>query len=403
MTSQVKNMLIGCFVIAACALIIGMILFIEPSVGDGKQKLIARFSNINGISVGTRVLFAGKPIGEVDSIETIPHARQQRVDHSGNVYIYQLLLKIDSSVHVYNTDEISVQTSGLLGEKSIAITPKIPPKGVKPKLITMKTPVYAISTDPLEAMFADISDLSEKADKALEDIMKWFNQNSQNLSFAVAAFGEALDQISIAVKDVNEQQIIPEIKLSAQQLSLILSEVQEGMKALKKQDFFPHLATTMSNMSSITQSFNVTAKDLANGTGTIGKLINNDDMYLRVMGITSKIDTLLNDVNSYGLLFNYNKQWQRTRERQINMLNSLSTPQSFRDYFEGQLSTINNAMNRLSMLIEKAENSNNKTTIFSNEIFHQDFATLLKRVDELASHLKLYNEQLSNLSKQECK
>lgn len=70
MNEQIKNMLIGLFVVIACSLIVGIILFIEPSVGDGKQKLIVRFSNINGISVGTRVVFAGKPVGEVVDIET---------------------------------------------------------------------------------------------------------------------------------------------------------------------------------------------------------------------------------------------------------------------------------------------------------------------------------------------
>ena len=124
MIDYMKNMLIGLFVVVACALIVGIILFLEPSVGDGKEKLIVRFSNINGLSLGTRVMFAGKPVGEVVAIEQIPHAREQPTDELGQVYFYQLVLNIDSSVHVYNTDEITVQTSGLLGEKSIAIVKK---------------------------------------------------------------------------------------------------------------------------------------------------------------------------------------------------------------------------------------------------------------------------------------
>ena len=49
MGEQTKNMLIGGFVIASCITIIWLILFLKPSVGDNKQTLYVRFSNINQI------------------------------------------------------------------------------------------------------------------------------------------------------------------------------------------------------------------------------------------------------------------------------------------------------------------------------------------------------------------
>ena len=76
MGEQTKNMLIGIFVVAACFLIVSLILFLKPSVGDGKQTLYVRFSNINKINVGTRVMFAGKPVGEVVAIDEIYNARK---------------------------------------------------------------------------------------------------------------------------------------------------------------------------------------------------------------------------------------------------------------------------------------------------------------------------------------
>ncbi len=63
MGEQQKNMLIGIFVLAACATIISIVLFLRPTVGDGKKTLYVRFSNINKITVGTRVTYAGKPVG----------------------------------------------------------------------------------------------------------------------------------------------------------------------------------------------------------------------------------------------------------------------------------------------------------------------------------------------------
>ena len=140
MADYVKNTLIGLFVLVSGVLIVGSVLFLEPSVGDGKKALIVRFSNINGLALGTRVMLAGKPVGEVFTIEQIPNARQQPTDELGQVYFYQLTLNVDSSVRVYSTDEVTVQTSGLLGEKSIAIIPRVMPKGIVPALATSQTP-----------------------------------------------------------------------------------------------------------------------------------------------------------------------------------------------------------------------------------------------------------------------
>src|SRR5689334_19466886 len=148
MGEQIKNMLIGIFAIAACLLIVWIILFLKPSVGDGKQILYVRFSDVNKIPIGTRVIFAGKPVGEVVAITSIADARTKpSSDILGHLYYYQLELKIDSHVKVYDTDEITVQTSGLLGEKSIAIIPKPVPKGIVPQVLTSKTVVYAKSVD----------------------------------------------------------------------------------------------------------------------------------------------------------------------------------------------------------------------------------------------------------------
>lgn len=130
MSNSVKNLLIGLFLLAGLGVFVGFILFLRPSVGDQKQTLYVRFSTINKVNIGTRVLFAGKAVGEVAQINEIYHAREtQPSDQLGRLYFYQLTLKLDSSVHVYSTDEISIQTSGLMGKNRLPLFLKHPLKG----------------------------------------------------------------------------------------------------------------------------------------------------------------------------------------------------------------------------------------------------------------------------------
>src|ERR1700722_14911107 len=102
MTDQKKNFWLGLFLLSALIIAIALLLFLHPSAGNGKQVLHVRFSNIEKITPGTRVTFAGKPVGEVASIKEIKDARDQPPDASGNPYFYEVELKIDSGVQLYN-------------------------------------------------------------------------------------------------------------------------------------------------------------------------------------------------------------------------------------------------------------------------------------------------------------
>lgn len=324
---QTKNMLIGVFIIVACALFVSFILFLRPSVGDEGQTLTLRFSSINNVGVGTRVLFAGRPVGEVVSIEEIPDGRKQPVDELGRVYTYQLKVKIDSGIKVYDTDEVTIQTSGLLGEKSIGIVPKAAPPGVKPKLIT-DAPIYADSIDPLENALVQISDVANEMERTFRLAADWIDANDDNLT-----------------------AIIKDIK--------------------------------------------VMTTNISEGKGVLGKLINDDDLYIRFSAIMSKVDIILDDINHYGLLFSSNKGWQRTRLKRITELNALDTPNGFKSYFEGEVDTINLSMSRLKLLFEKAEEGPEKECIMESASFQRDFQQFKTEVEALSENLKLFNRQLS--------
>ena len=398
MGEQTKNMLIGIFVVGACFLIVSIILFLKPSVGNGEQTLYVRFSNINQINIGTRVTFAGKPIGEVVAIDEIYDARKAAMtDMLGRIYYYQLVLKIDSSVKVYDTDEISIQTSGLLGEKSIAIIPKAPPKGITPKLITTQ-PIYAESVDPIESALNELSDLSNSLQVTIKEVNRWLQKNGDDFGNTIRSFGAAMDEVKITAKSVNDLQLIPEIKTGVQNFSNTVCDIQHAIKEMTDGQVFINAGAVMKNLKSASQSFSVIGKDIASGKGTLGRLIQGDDLYLRVTAIMSKVNTLMNDINHYGILFHLNKSWQRQRAQRLTVLNALDNPQSFKNYFEDEVDDINTAMSRLSMLIDRAELSPEKDAILSDEKFKDDFAELLRQAEALSDNLRLYNQQLMEAS-----
>jgi phospholipid/cholesterol/gamma-HCH transport system substrate-binding protein len=395
MGEQTKNMLIGVFIIAACTLIVWLIMFLKPSVGNGEQIVYVRFSDINKINVGTRVMYAGKPVGEVVAINPIVDSRQYpHTDILGRLYSYQLTLKIDSHVKIYTTDQIALQTSGLLGEKSIAIVPKAPPKGVTPQLIVPKEPIYAESVDPIENVFVELSDLANDMEDTFREFTKWMRANGDSLGQTIQSIGDAMQEAKVAIGHINQAKIIDSVKQGVDNFSAAMGQMHAAIQEMHDGGTFANIGMVMTNLKGASRSIDLISKDIADGKGTLGKLIKGDDLYLRVTAIMSKVDTLMNDINHYGILFHLNKNWQRMRSQRVNLLNALNTPSSFQSYFETEVDQINTSMSRLSMLIDKAEESPEKQEILGNDRFKKDFAELLRQSEELSDHLRLYNQQL---------
>ena len=401
MTDQLKNILIGLFVVAAITIMVAMILFLKPTVGDGKKMLHVRFANIAGINVGTRVSFAGKPVGEVISMEEIYNAREMPTDEPGRVYFYELALKVDSSVEIYNTDEVAIRTTGLMGEKSIAILPKAPPEGVIAKPITNET-IYANSVDPLENTFKQMTKVATRVQVAVDHFDEWFEENRDILTQAITSFNGTMESMDKILTDADQQKLVATIGESVHLLNDNLVLVRSG---LDDDQLLHKAAALVGNLNQSMQAFNtdgvqamkninLITRDLSTGNGTLGRFLHTDDFYLRLNSLFGKAETLMNDVNHYGILFQYDKRWQRSRMKRANLLKSLDSPKDFHDYFESEVDTITTSLGRLTELLERAQESNEREKIVQSEPFRRDFAALLRQVQSLNDSIKLYNEEL---------
>lgn len=318
MSNRMKNLSIGLFILAAIGFTAIAILFIRPNVGDGEKELHLRLANITGLRVGTRVTLAGKAVGEISAIYEVENSREGPQDELGRAYFYELILKLDSSVNLYKSDEIKVYTTGLMGEKSIAIIPKATDKKIK---LEKEEIVFGNSSDFLQNVASDISLTASSIKTATEDFNTWFKKNGENITSSINNFNETIKSLDLLLK----------------------------------------------------------------GTGSISKFLKNDDFYFQVTTTMNKVNTLMNDINNYGLLFHYNKNWQRMRTKRACTLEKLSTSKEFTSYFEAEMDSITASLGRLSTLMQKDKN---------REAFKKEYPFLLKEVETLLDSIKLYTKNL---------
>jgi len=331
MNDQTKNLLIGVFVLIGLGILVYILLFLHPKIGDDGQELRVRFTDIDKISIGTRVLFAGHPVGEVTNIQEIDDARQSKQLYKGEVYIFELTLKIDSGVIVFTTDEISAMTSGLLGERQVLISPKSAKKGVALVRVTDQV-LYAVPPVSVEEAIKLVSDFTEK--------------------------------------------------------------LNDGMATLEEENFWENMAAIAENVAEISDAVNQPEEIesfIANASEFSDNL--NNDLYLRATSILSKGETLMDDINHFGLLFNTSKTWQRLRARRVNLMATLSTPQEFNNFFTDEIGQISSSLSRVNTLLNSGECVGYWKTLCSRE-FEVVFAELLRRIEGLEDNIKLVNQQI---------
>jgi phospholipid/cholesterol/gamma-HCH transport system substrate-binding protein len=202
-----------------------------------------------------------------------------------------------------------------------------------------------------------------------------------------------MTQIDTATRTINEHNLIPQLKEGTTAFTQSAQKIDAALAQMTQAGVFENIGPVVDNLKTVSNSLSDVCQNIATGEGTVGKLFKNDDFYLRMTAVMSKMDTLMNDVNHYGVLFHLNKGWQRTRAKRLTAMNALETPAAFKSYFQTEIDQINTAMARISMLIDKSKVE--EGNILEEGKFKENFAELMRQVTEMSENLHLYNEQLN--------
>jgi phospholipid/cholesterol/gamma-HCH transport system substrate-binding protein len=81
------------------------------AIGGATYEVNARFTNISGLKTGSQVFIAGVPVGHVDKIDL------------DSQYAAIVHLNVKRDVHLPSDTIASIKTSGLIGDKYIALAP----------------------------------------------------------------------------------------------------------------------------------------------------------------------------------------------------------------------------------------------------------------------------------------
>lgn len=121
---------VGIFVIVGVL----AVAFLAVSVGNGRLSMPnmslfnARFTNVNGLKTGSTVRIAGVTVGEVKSIAIKPEDMSALVS-----------FRVESNLKLDDDTVAAIRSSGLLGDKFIALKPGSSGTALKPGALIVDT------------------------------------------------------------------------------------------------------------------------------------------------------------------------------------------------------------------------------------------------------------------------
>ena len=246
------------------------------------------FNNSQGIDISDDVRMLGKKIGRVSGTEIIGQniAVKLTIDNS-----YSYKIPIDSDVEITQSD--------LMGSKFVSIYPG----NDKENFILPGETILGISTE-VASLTEDIGRFAKKINdtygqKQKEQVKNTINNIESASNYIDAFIAKNIDIITDEDKE-HLHSLLFNIDNASAYLSKLLNEESENIK-----ESIQNFNLTMKKIPDLSLQLNNTVLDLKdiikkinNNQGTLGKIINDENLYNNVNSLVLDANKLINDINN---------------------------------------------------------------------------------------------------------
>jgi phospholipid/cholesterol/gamma-HCH transport system substrate-binding protein len=308
-----KEIKVGLFTIIGVALLIMGYNFLRgfnPLLRYHKYYVV--YNNVSGVVKSTQVTINGFKVGQVESISML---------HTGNPNQMVVSIYVDRDIKLAKGTTATIISPAFIGTTDIVITPAT-------------GDVYYASNDTLVAGSEEslsgsiqkiVKPLQEKSEQVLVTLDKVLgSMNSVFDSTGTQKLATGINELSSALKHLNNitqrfdeltasendklkhmlshmESITRNLKNNNENISKALKNVSKISDSLAAAD----LVGTIAHTSSVMKQFAATLQNINEGNGTLGKLANDDSLYVNITKSSAELTALLKDIQEYpGRYFN---------------------------------------------------------------------------------------------------
>lgn len=280
----------------AVLVISGIVLFIflfnylkGNNLLDSSRTFYVVYDNVEGMASSTPVTINGLTVGKVQDINFSE-------DGSGRITVKLL---IDSDFEFSKNSIAELYEAGLLGGKAIAIIPAFDnaENAKKGDYLegTVKAGLTELVNQRLTPLQEKIETMMVSADSLLVNINSVFDvQTKANLKKSIAELAitiESFKNTSVAINSLitDNQETLNNTLSNIDTITSNLSKITDSVANANLGETINSLQLTISNFDKILAS-------IEKGEGSIGKLLNDDELYNNLKGASKEMEELLRDI-----------------------------------------------------------------------------------------------------------
>ena len=258
------------------------------SLFNNSKIISALYTDVEGLVIGANVTINGMNVGKVKNI-----------DFNENYEKIMVTFSLRNDLTFSNQSKAQLYEAGLIGGKAIAIIPiydngnvikngDLLPSDIKPGLTELVNQQIAPLQDKIEGLLTSADSLFA----GVSNVMNYETQN--NLKLALEGITESVDNVAKLTKNMN--QIVKQNERNFKGTMDNLKNTSKNLNQLTDSLNQMPLNSTIKNFEQTSTDLKTIISRLELGNGTIGKLLNEDGLYNKLLGSSEALEALLNDL-----------------------------------------------------------------------------------------------------------
>ncbi|UWX56057.1 MlaD family protein [Maribacter litopenaei] len=254
---------------------------------DNSKTLYAVYSDVGGLQAGTVVSINGFGVGKVNDIKF--------KDSQGNLVV---TFTVSSDFEFSKNSTVELYDTGIIGGKGLQITPVFDGAGIVKSGDTLSTEIRPglteLAQEKLTPLFKKFESAVSDADSVLINVNNVLDTDTKkDLQKAINGLSELMVSLNGSAKVLNDILANNEQKLDSsltnfEILTSNFAKLSDTLNNAGAGKTLSSLETTMANLDKVISK-------IERGDGTLGKLMNDKELYSNLTDASRELDLLLQD------------------------------------------------------------------------------------------------------------
>ncbi|HUK55383.1 MAG TPA: MlaD family protein [Nitrospiria bacterium] len=279
---------------------------------EAGYRIFALFDTVAGLDTKSKIRVAGVEVGQVETITLL--------DGQAKV-----TLRINPDIKLRKGTQAAVRATGLLGDKYLELVPgkeegylkdgdSIPQSEQVADLDRLINQFSSIATD-IKAVSASLREAlgTKEGETSMKEIVANIRDLSHNLSGAVKDNRENFTKAVANIQDVSASlktdlpKLMESLNRTSEKLEAIATKVEKGEgtlgKLVQNDDVYNKLDSALQGLNNITQK-------VEKGEGTIGKLFTDDKAYDQITTALEGFGNAVNRIERFKTTIGFRNEYQ---------------------------------------------------------------------------------------------